>query len=356
MATSGNTAQTAVGEHTGAEMDQLAKSMSTPPNYMMPFPLVREYMIAMWKWDKNGGPSLPDQAFTSVIASDLDQILPANFTKYAVEDILRGVWCGPVHPSSLACFVTYPSDKEHLPNAKGLPAQGFIPGHVFMWDSPGERNTLEFFTRYDTEFQFPRWAKKDVNNGSASAIWTSARRPFDIIPYPVAVYEGFPNSPLQMFRMRKLGGFGWDPETSQDPALCFCSAHFAGDDVIVRNNFGKESYRVYRVIDGDGKKTRFWPELQTWAAGRRLVKVNFPLQADTSCPGSCQLTVFFQCLLFYLPLILMLCCCCTMPCLCTSWCLGKQAKRRAKASNAEEEEEEEDMEDYEEDNEQTKLT
>jgi hypothetical protein len=330
MATSGQTALTVTGEHSGAEMEAYAKKLSTPPDYHMPFPLVAEYMTALWKWDKNGAPTLPDFAFTSVDISNISQALPANFTKYSVPDLLRGVWCGPDHPSGLACFVTYDTDKEHMPDLKGLPSQGFRPGHVLFWDTPGNRNTLEFFTRYDLEFEFPKWAE-NLTNRSVSSIWTYARRPFTQVPFPVAVYEGFPDNPLMLHKMTSLGGRAfWDPNTSEDPAICFCSAHFDGNDVIVRNNFGKELYRVYRVIDQDGQKTKYWPDLQGWAQGRRLVSVNLPLQPDLSCPWNCFWTVTFQCIVFYTPLILICCCCCCGPCVCVAFLIGKRKNKQAR--------------------------
>jgi hypothetical protein len=353
---SGSLAQTVKGEYSGAEKDELAKAMGKAPDYTLPFPMVLEYLTALWQWDRNGGPNIPDSLFTSVALANLTDALPSNFTKYAVPGMLRGVWCGPTHPSDLACFVPYPSDKEHLPKAKGLPAQGFTPGHIFMWDSPGARNTLEFFTRFDTEFQFPKFAE-NLTNTTGSAIWNSARRPFEQIPFPVAVYEGFPNNFLQLRRIRAVSGdLFWDADVADDPALCFCSAHFEGENVLVRNNFGRLAYRVYRVIDENGKKTAYWPQLESWAAGRRLVSLNVPLQPngpEVACTGfSCKAGLYAEVMLFYMPILIPLCALCLLPCCCIAWCFGKSSKRRKQSSRGlkiADTEEEENTENSEED-------
>lgn len=344
--TSGGTAQMVKGRLNGPEMDEHAKTLNKPPNYFMPFPLVWEYLSASYKWDKAGVPTVLDEFFTSVDASTLEQALPANFTKQPVPHLLRGLWCGPTHPSDLACFIPYASEKEHLPGKSGIPSQGFVPGYVFFWDSPGARNTLEFFTRHNLEFGFPKWAK-DLTNTTASGIWTSARRPFSMIPYPVAVYEGFPPDPLQLYRMRKLTGDKfWDPAKSKDPALCFCSAHFDGDRVIVRNNFGSETYRVYKVIDENGKKTEYWPQLQSWASGRRLVSLKIPLQPDRTCVGNCFWWTLGRFILFYIPVVLLLCCCCCIiPACCFVLCCHKNLKG-TKTKGTDEDEELEDADDY----------
>lgn len=323
-------------------MELNGQRLATPPTYAMPFPMVREYMTALWKWQKDGAPFLPDYVFRSVDVSNFTQALPDNFTEYrhSLPSILGGVWCGDGHPSQLACFVVYPSDKEEMPDAVGLPAQGYRPGHVFFWDTPGARNTLEFFTQYDLEFTFPKFRMDNTNNVSASSIWNYMRRPFRTVPYPAAVLEGFPDSPLQLIKMRSISGNTfWDPANSADPAICFCSAHFDGEDLIVRNNFGNQAYTVTRVIDENGKKTSNYPKLAEWAAGRRLVRVNFPLQPDPSCPGMCPIDVAVQCLIFYLPIVLLVTCCCLLPGMCIAWHCAKCHSKRKLADDESEYEE-----------------
>lgn len=320
LATSGKVDSLVTGEQsgmTGDELDKLAKAISEPPSYALPFPTVWEYFAAMWQWKPDGEPSIPDAAFTSVNISDIESILPDNYNSEAVNESLQGVWCGPNHPSELACFVPFASNTSAGTNR--LPAQGFFPGYMFMWDSPGARNTLEFMSRYNLVFEFPKWYD-GVDIGQGSSIWTLGKRPFDLVPYPAAVYEGLPTGHL--YRMRKItGNLFWDASASDDPAVCFCSVLMEAPNVIIRKNFGKEAYRVYRVLDEEGKKTSYWPLLTNWSAGRKIVKLNVPLHphdTDAVCNGWCAWDVSLSVIGFYVPLlslniILILCCCC-LPC------------------------------------------
>eukprot|EP00747_Dinoflagellata_sp_TGD_P067943 gnl/TRDRNA2_/TRDRNA2_155503_c0_seq1.p1 gnl/TRDRNA2_/TRDRNA2_155503_c0~~gnl/TRDRNA2_/TRDRNA2_155503_c0_seq1.p1 ORF type:complete len:402 (+),score=60.72 gnl/TRDRNA2_/TRDRNA2_155503_c0_seq1:80-1285(+) len=311
------------GNLTGKQLDEKGKALSHEPDWGTSFGGVVDYFIGLQHWDPEGEPTLPASAFISGPAAGLKAMAPPDVNDPQLPVELRGVWCGAVHPSQLACFVPYATDMEFNESGFGLPSQGFRVGKMFFWDSPGTRNTLEFFTRLAAEFQIPKFID-GVEPGLGSGFWTYSRPPFDYLPYPIAVYEGLPPGHHNIFTLRKTTGNAfWDPGTSDDPALCFCSLTYLGNDTIDRNNFGKFAYSVQRVLDGNLVETDKWPDFiaHANARGQDLVRLapGQELYPDLSCTGWCPFIVFWQVLLFYGVVLLLLfgCCCC---CLCIPSC------------------------------------
>lgn len=327
---SGAVAAEITGRLDGQELDRRQQAIGQEPVWDGGWASLRQlidYTIGMQKWDPEGAPSLPESEFVAFDPATLEAQLPSNFSDSQLPEKLRGVWCGPVHPFELACFIPYASELQRR-GGVGIPAQGFKPGRVFFWDSPGARNTLEFFTRLGAEFQFPRWSLGVSEGNNGSGIWTYAHPPFTDLPYPLAVYEGLPRNHHQTYATRRPKNFGlfrvfWDAGLSKDPALCFCSVLYLGDDVIQRNNFGFLAYNLYRVIDGDGRRTSRWPRFEAEAAGRQLVKLSGgqDLRPDLSCDLGCSWAALGEIapVLQVLPFALILCCCCGIPAVIFAW-------------------------------------
>jgi len=308
---SGKVADEAEGKDSGKDLDRRQPAISQGPTTATPLSTLWNYFVGLRKWDPNGEPTLPDEAFRTFSVYELLTNPPAGFADPDLSELLQGIWCGPRHPSDLACFFPYASRLEAV-NGVGIPSQGGLPGKMLFWDSPGTRNTLEFFTRYSVEFQIPKWAE-GVEPGKGSGFWTYMRGVFGLIPYPAAVYEGLPRGHHNLVPMRKISGNAlWDPKHSSDPALCFCSITYEGDNVIRRNNFGRLAYHVYRVIDEHGRPTEYAQNLTEWAKDHRLVAIRDgqDLHPDLTCEGWCKFVVSMQVLLvFKLFLVLPLCCC-----------------------------------------------
>jgi len=314
---SGKIADEVTGRSSGRDLDKKQPAISQEPTSATPLGALWNYFVGLRKWDPDGEPTLPEETFRTFSANEFLTNPPAGFLDPNVSELLQGVWCGPWHPSDLACFFPYASFREQR-NGIGIPSQGGLPGKMLFWDSPGNRNTLEFFTRYSVEFQIPKWAG-GVEPGKGSGFWTYMRGVYGLIPYPAAVYEGLPKGHHNLVPMRSISGDAWwDPESSTDPALCFCSITYESNNVIRRNNFGRLAYHVYRVIDEHGMPTEHAQKLDEWAKGRKLVAIrdDQELYPDLTCSGWCRFAVSMQVLLVFKFIIILPCCCCLGCCVC----------------------------------------
>jgi len=336
VTSSGKVADEAEGQSSGTDLDRRQPAISQEPTSSTPLDALWNYFVGLRKWDPDGEPTLPEETFRTFTANDLLTKPPPGFADPDLPLVLQGIWCGPVHPSDLACFFPYASRLEKV-NGVGIPSQGGLPGKMLFWDSPGARNTLEFFTRYSVEFQIPKWAT-GVLPGKGSGFWTYMKGVFGIIPYPAAVYEGLPRGHHNLIGMRKISGNAlWDPAHSSDPALCFCSITYEGNDVIRRNNFGKLAYYVYRVVDGNGFPTAHAQKLDEWAKGRRLVAIrdDQELVPDLTCEGWCKFVVSMQVLLVFKFILILPLCCCAGCCFCAFKAYQKRHKGLPLGSSSE---------------------
>lgn len=123
-------------------------------------------------------------------------------------------------------------------------------GTVAVVDTRRNRRTLRFHWSYRTAFVFPRLCVAPVS-------WVATRMdaPFHVYVLPAAFLEGWSASSAR--------AANW---TSRADARCYCSLACVGRDQLVRRNFGRLSYRLRRIVDGDGRRTIWWRHWQRTAA------------------------------------------------------------------------------------------
>jgi len=212
----------------------------------------------------------PDQQFESFPVDEALARLHVNTTRVTPE--LQGVWWLQDHPTMGPSLLTmYGADKVFEGNIDTDPPEsGFVYASLIRSrgmaapDTGANRSRLSWFRKKGLEFAFPRFNKSLVH-GDHTYFNVHLDGIFRSHPIPAAIFEGW----TFIRQVRWLA----HPDAKTDPAQCFCSAIYSGENEITRNNFGSIAYKFHRVMDGTGANTPLWAKFKSEMNRRGITRM-----------------------------------------------------------------------------------